>query len=145
MRKMLIILILAMPIVGIAQVPSKKERICMSNAKLLEETVFHTKDSLTLEKMFSSGMTYGHSSGKIQDRLEAITGIIHNKSTYEELGFSTYQVKEFSDSISVLHVYKANETKENGTVSPLSIAITTIWIKEGKDWKLIRRSAVKVE
>jgi hypothetical protein len=45
----------------------------------------------------------------------------------------------------VLHVYKANETKENGTVSPLSIAITTIWIKEGKDWKLIRRSAVKAE
>ena len=117
----------------------------MSNAMLLEQTVFRTKDSLTLEKMFASSMTYGHSSGKIQDRSEAITGIIHNKSTYEELGFSAYQVKDVGDSISVVHVYKANETKENGTVSSLSIAITTIWIKVGKDWKLIRRSAVKAE
>jgi ketosteroid isomerase-like protein len=117
----------------------------MANAKLLDATVFGTKDSVTLDKLFAKTLSYVHSGGKVENREEALKGIIHNRSVYTQ---STepfpYDVSSRGDSMVVVHVFKANEKKADGTESLLNLSIEMVWIKEKKDWKLARRKATKV-
>ncbi|MES2429593.1 MAG: nuclear transport factor 2 family protein [Bacteroidota bacterium] len=116
----------------------------MSNAGLLEQTVFDTKDSATLEKLFAKTLTYEHSSGKVETREQALQGIIHNKSIYvPSIEPHPYGVIEKGDSIIVKKMFAATEKKADGTESILNLTIETVWIKENGDWKLIRRKATK--
>jgi hypothetical protein len=73
MKNLLTILVLLFSVAVNAQ--SKQERQALANSKLLEQTVFGTKDSLTLEKLFAKNATYTHSSGKMETREEAIRNI----------------------------------------------------------------------
>lgn len=126
--------------------PSKKERAVLANSKLLMQTVFGTKDSLTLERLFASTLSYVHSSGKAETRSEAIHGIVNNKSTYvESIEPPPYKVSESGDSLIVTRPFKATEKKANGTESALNLVIEMVWIKENKEWKLARRKATKVQ
>jgi ketosteroid isomerase-like protein len=124
---------------------SKKTIQLLNKSRLLEETVFGTKDSATLEKLFAKTLIYEHSSGKIETREQAIQGIIHNQSKYEKpLEIPTgCRVMESADSMVTKNIFKATETKQDGTVSELNLTIEMVWIKERGDWKLTRRKAVK--
>jgi hypothetical protein len=145
MKYTLIIASLLYSVMAFGQ-PSKKEREVLANSKLLMATVFGTRDSLTLEKLFASSLSYVHSSGKAETRPEAIHGIVNNKSTYvESIEPPPYKVSESGDSLIVTRPFKAIEKKANGTESALNLMIEMVWIKENKDWKLARRKATKVQ
>jgi hypothetical protein len=143
MKQILVILFSLLTVVVYSQ--SKKDLQAMGNSRTLMTAVFGTKDSITVDKLFASSMTYGHSSGKIQTRAEAIHGIITNKSVYTELpGAEGYNVNHVGDSIIVTHIFRATEKKEDGTVSPLNISIAMVWFNEKGKLKLFRRQATKV-
>ncbi len=124
---------------------SKKVREVLYNTNILERTVFDTKDSATLEKLFASTLSYEHSSGKVETREQAISGIIHNRSVYiQPLTMPTAtNVQEKGDSIITTKVFQATERKPDGTESLLDLTIELVWIKEKGNWKLVRRKATK--
>lgn len=124
---------------------SKQERQALANSKLLEQTVFGTKDSLTLEKLFAKNATYTHSSGKMETREEAIRNISHNKSVYTKSDtLISYNVENFKDSAVVNHLFIAKEKKVDGSESMLRLSLRLVWVKENGDLKLFRRVATKV-
>ena len=124
---------------------TKQEVQALAKTKLLEQTVFGTKDSLTLEKLFAKNATYTHSSGKMETREEAIRNISHNKSVYTKSDtLISYNTEKFKDSTVVKHLFIAKEKKVDGTESMMRLQITLVWAKENGDWKLIRRQAEKV-
>lgn len=125
---------------------SKAAREAMGNARILETVVFGTKDSVALTKLFSKNLAYIHSNGRTENYEEAIRGIVNNKSVYEKDATpKPFDVKEQGDSVIVTKVFTAMEHKADGTSSPLNLKIETVWAKEGKNWKLFRRQAYKVE
>ena len=132
---------------GIGAMAQPKDQIkVLGNARLLEQTVFGTKDSATIDKLFAANVTYIHSSGKTETRTEALNGIIHNGSVYTKSAEAfPYNFSQRGDSAVVVHVFKATEKKLDGTESLLNLSIETVWVKEKKDWKLTRRQATKVQ
>lgn len=142
MKNLLIILILLPAICGCEQ--SKKESEALANAKLLERTVFGSKDSLALEELFAKGATYIHSSGKVESREEAIRNIVQNKSVYEKKDtLVSFQTEVIKDSVIVRHPFVAKEKKAEGSESMLRLNLELVWIKEGDKWKLYRRKATR--
>jgi hypothetical protein len=128
---------------GLAQ--SKDERAVIERTYLLSHTVFGTKDSLTIEGLFAKQATYGHSSGVVQNRAEAIAGIIGNKSFYTDTAVSSIKViMDDDDAAIVRHLFKANEHKADGTVAPLNFSMMLVWVKEKGKWRLMGRQAVKL-
>jgi hypothetical protein len=128
-----------------AQAQSKQQIAAMANAGLLEQTVFGTKDSATLEKLFGSKLTYIHSGGKVESREEALHNIIHNKSVYTQSDtLVSYDVQTYKDSTVVKKYFQASEKKADGTESLLKLNIATVWVKEKGKWVLFRRQATKV-
>jgi hypothetical protein len=49
----------------------------------LNDAIFIKKDSVALDGLMAEKVTYGHSSGKIENRPEMIAGAIHSPSTYK--------------------------------------------------------------
>jgi hypothetical protein len=144
MRILLIILILVAAIGASAQ--SKKVRHALANTRLLERTVFGTKDSLTLESLFAKDATYIHSSGKVELRNEAIRNIIQNKSVYTKIDtLAGYRTRIVNDSVVVEHAFVAKETKADGTQSTLRLNLELVWIKEKGKWKLYGRKATRIQ
>lgn len=125
---------------------SKTERQVLANARLLENTVFGSKDKATLEKLFATSLVYIHSSGRVENREQAIQGITSNRSTYKKLNLRDgMSISEKGDSMRVYQLYNATETKADGTSSELNISIETIWAKVKGKWLLFRRQARKAQ
>ncbi|HET9824150.1 MAG TPA: nuclear transport factor 2 family protein [Chitinophagaceae bacterium] len=125
---------------------SKDEQALVERAYLLSHTVFGTKDSMTLEDLFASTATYGHSHGKLQTRKEAIDGISHNQSTYSDTALSNIQVIFGDDDVAIVrHLFKASEHTKDGKVVPLNFSMMLVWVKEKKKWRLFGRQAVSLQ
>jgi hypothetical protein len=122
---------------------SKKEADVIARSRLLNNTVFGTKDSLTLEDLFARTATYGHSGGNVQTRQEAIRGISHNTSTYTDTSVKKYDVIMNDDVAIVRYIFRETETRE-GKPSPLNLGIMLVWVREKGKWKLFGRQAVKL-
>lgn len=142
MKKLLVILLLATAFLSNAQ--SKDEKQLVERTYLLSHTVFGTKDSLTLEDLFAKQATYGHSHGNLQTREEAIKGISKNKSNYTDTSVTILKVIFENNTAIVRHLFKANEHKPDGSVTPLNFTMMLVWIKEKGKWRLMGRQAVSV-
>jgi ketosteroid isomerase-like protein len=142
MKKLLAILLVAIAFVSNAQ--SKDEKQLIERTYLLSHTVFGTKDSLTLEDLFAKQATYGHSHGNLQTREEAIKGVVKNKSNYTDTSVTILKVIIENNTAIVRHLFKANEHKVDGTVTPLNFTMMLVWIKEKGKWRLMGRQAVSV-
>jgi ketosteroid isomerase-like protein len=123
---------------------SRQEKVLVERTYLLSQTVFGTKDSAMAEDLFAKKASYGHSSGKIETREQAIAGITGNKSAYRDTAVSNISVISADDEVAIVrHLFKANEYKADGTVAPLNLAIMLVWVKEKGKWRLMGRQAVK--
>ena len=123
---------------------TKQESALIERTYLLSRTVFATKDSIVLEDLFAKKASYGHSSGKIESREEAIAAITKSKSVYIDTAVSNISVMINDDVAVVRHLFKANEKKVDGTLSPLNLSLMLVWIKEKGKWRLMGRQAVKM-
>lgn len=127
---------------GYAQ--NKEEIKVLANTRLLHQTVFGTKDSLVLEKLFSSVVSYGHSSGKVENRQEAIRGIVRNRTIYQDLQIEGIQVQIEGTTAVTRHVMTATELTPDNQQRILKLMVVLVWTKQKKEWKLMARQAVKV-
>lgn len=124
---------------------SRQKQELLERTYLLSHTVFGTKDSKMVEDLFAKKASYGHSSGKIETREEAIAAITGNKSVYRDTAVSNISVISSDDDVAIVrHHFKAAEHKADGTVSPLNLALMLVWVKEGGKWRLMGRQAVKL-
>ena len=123
---------------------SKQEIEILANSRRLHQTVFGTKDSVALEQLFAQTLTYGHSSGKVQNRAEAIDGIIHNKSVYTDTSLKSYNVMIGDDAAIVRYVMRETETNAEGKAVPIRLSIMLVWVREKGKWKLFGRQAVRL-
>ncbi len=127
---------------GFAQ--SKEEQSLMVRSYLLSHTVFGSKDSLTTEDLFSKTATYGHSSGKIETRREAIDAIVHNRSFYTDTSLNIQSILVNRKTGVVRSVFKGRQNNPDGTAAALHLHIMTVWVKDKSKWRLMGRQAVKL-
>ena len=99
-------------------------------------------DSLALRSLTSERLTYGHSSGKIEDRESFVTSLVTKTSDFESIILSDQEVSVEGDVAWVRHILKGN-TLDTGKPSPVNLKILLIWTKEGGIWKLLARQAVR--
>jgi hypothetical protein len=143
MKKGLIILFVCLGLNAIGQ--SKDQLKVLAQSRQFQETVFGSnRDSMVLQRLFASNVQYIHSSGKSENREEAIRGISRNKSVYDHSTEpAPYSVSQQGDTLVVKTVLKAVENKADGSKVDLNLAIDLYWIKEGKQWRLTKRVATK--
>jgi ketosteroid isomerase-like protein len=101
-------------------------------------------DEATLSKLASEKLTYGHSNADIEDKKKFIQRIISGASDFTEI---TVQEQTITVNGDVAHVRQKVEAslKAGDKINVLKLNVLLVWQKQGKDWVLFARQAVKLQ
>lgn len=94
--------------------------------------------SLTWEQL-----SYGHSSGLIENQSAFIENIASGNSTFVSIIISD-QTISVVDGVAIVRHKLAGETKNAGTPGKLNLSVLLIWKKSKGEWKLLARQATKI-
>lgn len=137
-RMTLILLLLACTSGMYAQ---KKETAVAAAVEQLRKAMIDA-DSATLDKLTATDLSYGHSSGHLDDKSLFIQKIVTGKSDFVTLEFTDQTISVNKDVAIVRHKLNAN-TNDNGKPGEVHLAVLLVWQKQHGSWKLLARQAVK--
>lgn len=141
MKILIALLFIAFAFHSVAQTNEQK---VLQRVKQLNDAIFIKKDSSALENLLAENITYGHSSGKLENRQEMIHAAISNKSTYTNFVMDSASVFFENKTAVVRHVLRAFSIDKEGKQSPLHLGVLQVWIMQNKEWKLMARQSVKL-
>jgi len=97
-----------------------------------------------LKNITSKDLTYGHSSGLLENQDQFIEALVSGKSDFKTINLSDQTITLSGKSIALVrHKLKA-ETFNGGTPGTANLGILTVWVKEKGVWKLLARQAFKL-
>lgn len=121
---------------------SKREKAVANAVEQLREAMIDA-DSAMLDKLTAAQLSYGHSSGHIDDKAAFIQKIVSGKSDFVSMELPE-QTISVSGSIAIVR-HKLNAvTNDNGKPGEVHLAILLVWQKLHGEWKLLARQAVKL-
>ena len=142
MKNLLFVLLLITASLGTLG-QSANENQVWNRVEALTKAIFDTKDSVALLDLVSSKVTYGHSGGNIEDKATMVQKAVASKTVYKNSVSEKVSVDIDGNTAVVRQNFRATSV-ENGTETPLNLAILQVWKKENGKWRIWARQAVKV-
>lgn len=99
-------------------------------------------DSLSLYSLTAEELTYGHSSGNIEDRETFIQNILNGSSDFAKIEFPDPAITVKGEVAWVRSTLQA-DLLNDGNTTPISLKMLYIFTKEDGYWKLLARQAVR--
>ena len=96
-----------------------------------------------LQTLASDKLSYGHSSGKIENKAEFIRALVSNESDFKTIDLTDQTITLVNNTALVRHVLSA-ETANKGVAGSAHIAVLLVWVHQNGGWKLLARQAVKI-
>jgi hypothetical protein len=100
-----------------------------------------TGDKAELEKLSLPELSYGHSSGRIENKGEFIEALVSGKSGFSSIELSEQTVNIVDRIALVRHVFNG---KRKADGSNMKLSILTVWLDRQDQWKLLARQAAKL-
>lgn len=123
----------------VAAAPSPGEKDVAKAVDHLTQAMLN-KNIPQLEALTAANLTYGHSSGKIQDKKDFISDIETGKSAFKTLEMLNQTITVSGDVALVRHHFSGQAIKGSELV-PTEIENFQIWQKQNGHWVLIGRQA----
>lgn len=88
-------------------------------------------------------LSFGHSSGKIENKAEFIEALVSGKSNFNSIEFKDQSISISGSTALVRHKLHA-EITDNGKTANIAIGILLVWVKQKGKWRLLGRQAYKL-
>lgn len=121
---------------------SKEEIAVASRVEILRQAMIDA-DGKKLKELTSTALSYGHSSGKLENQAVFIEKIVNGESDFVTIEFQNQTIEIVGDVAIVRHNLAAH-TKDGGVDKDIKIGIMLIWQKQKNKWLLIARQAFKL-
>lgn len=99
-------------------------------------------DKATFEALVTNELSYGHSSGKIEDKAAFMDSFLSGKSDFVSIELTEQTITIVGNTAIVRHLLTA-ESNDGGVPGHVKIGVMLVWVKQHGDWKLLARQAVK--
>jgi ketosteroid isomerase-like protein len=99
-------------------------------------------DSVTLVKLTSGKLSYGHSGGLVENQQEFITKLTSGKSDFVTMDLTDQTITVSEDVALVRHTLKGS-INDGGKPGDVHLKVLLVWQKQKGDWKLLARQAIK--
>jgi ketosteroid isomerase-like protein len=99
-------------------------------------------DKVQLEQLTAAQLSYGHSSGKVQNKSEFVDGVLNRKAVVKSLTFPDVTIAVAGNAAIVRHIY-ASESEAGGKTDNIRLSVLAVWQKQDGDWKLLARQGYK--
>ena len=101
------------------------------------------KDEKALQQLLHKDVSYGHSSGTVQDKADFVAVIASKKTVYKSIVLTDQTVTVAGNDAIVRHAW-SSESVSDGKSTMSKIGVMQVWQKQGAAWKLLARQAFKV-
>ena len=92
-------------------------------------------DAAALNAMFADDLIFGHSSAKFENKAEAVAALVKNKPTYTH---RDVKVRTYGSNTALVNM------KMHVEPQGFDIDVLQVWIKQGKDWKMVSRQSTRL-
>lgn len=99
-------------------------------------------DRMALEKIADQSLSYGHSSGQLDDKKEFVEKLVSGRSDFVSIALTEQTIIVSGNTAIVRHTLSA-ETNDGGKPGQVKLKVLLVWQKNGGQWKLLARQAVK--
>lgn len=106
-------------------------------------TLMIDPDKAGLETLAADGLSYGHSSGKLEDKKAFVEALTSGESDFKTIDLTDQTITVVDNTALVRHKLAA-ETMNQGKPGQTKLAVLLVWVKQKNNWKLLARQAVKI-
>jgi hypothetical protein len=96
-----------------------------------------------LNDLAADELSFGHSSGKIENKTEFVEALVSGKSNFNKIEFKDQTVTLSGNTALVRHKLLA-EIADGDKTSNIAIGILLVWVKQKGTWQLLGRQAYKL-
>ena len=98
-------------------------------------------DKAALDKLTQAELSYGHSSGRLENKAEFIETLTNGKAGFTAIELSDQTVNIVDKVALVRHVFNGTARKDGGH---MKLSILTVWTQQQDQWKMLARQAAKL-
>ncbi len=99
-------------------------------------------DTQKLTSLVSDRLSYGHSSGHIDNKKDFVEKLVSGKSDFVTLDLTAQTISVSGKTAIVRHTLDA-QTNDGGKPGTVHLQVLLVWQKKGGHWILLARQAVK--
>lgn len=136
-------LTLALTVIIVAGLCQSKDEKAVADAVEIMRKAMVDADGKALESLAATDLSYGHSSGQVEDKAAFVENIVNGNSDFVSITLTDQTIKIVDNTAIVRHKFAA-ETNNGGRTGKISLAILLIWQKQKGDWKLLARQAARL-
>ena len=96
-----------------------------------------------LSELSSIHLSYGHSSGNLENQAQFIEALVSGASDFTKVSFEDQTIQVEKDVAIVRHNLAA-DVLDGGKSNSIKIGVILVWQKEKGKWKLLARQAYKL-
>lgn len=100
------------------------------------------KNAAAFEPLVTHDLSYGHSSGRIEDKAEFIANVLKPNTVWKRI-YGDKQRNSFSGDTAISRHIMAGEVERDGKPGGSNMDVMMVWQKQGGAWKLLARQAYK--
>lgn len=97
-----------------------------------------------LTQLTTTGLSYGHSSGKIENQEEFMQALVSGTSDFKSITISEQTISFSGKKTTIVRHKLAAETLDGGKSNTVNLGVLLVWVKEKGEWKLLARQAFKL-
>ena len=102
-----------------------------------------TRDRGALEAMYAPALTYVHSSGKQENKSEAIEAVVNGKDRIDSIDFESVQVSIYNKT-AIVKAKLTMRINSGTTINTLNLDVLHVWIKTSSQWQMVARHALRL-
>jgi hypothetical protein len=121
----------------------KNEEKQVSDLVKIFNNAIINRDTATLEKILLDDLSYGHSSGLVQDKESFINRIMEGPNFFTAIELQNQKIKIMGKIAIVRHIVTAKVINK-GSPGTLKFGNVLILLKRNRNWKFIVRQAYKI-
>ena len=101
------------------------------------------QDKAKLEALIAEQVSYGHSSGQVQNKAEFVDGTMTRKATLKSLDFPELKVAIVGNAAIARHLW-LSESELDGKPTSTKIGVLAVWQKQDGSWRVVARQGYKL-
>lgn len=129
---------------SLALLGQKKDEDAIARAVRQLNQAMIDGNQIALEQLTASQLSYGHSSGLLEDKNAYITAIIDGTSGFTSIDLTEQTISISGDVALVRHKFTAGTDNKGQQPGTVKLTVLQVWQKQKGKWLLLARQAAKL-
>lgn len=122
---------------------TKQEQAVAAPVEALRKAMVDADKSM-LEKLTHESLSYGHSTGSVENKASFVENIVSGNSDFVTIDLTEQTINVSGKTAIVRHKFTASTNNKGKGPATVNLAVMTVWQKDKKEWKMLARQAVKL-